>query len=209
MDFSKFVNDILDEIKDLVAKDGLRAMKSVLDSEGFSKYEHLRNYEAFAHVTKDGVTFELVVDFESFDDASKDKVESATISAEDEDGEEIKKTFSLKNGKIRKHRISPVKKQHDGRRDARKRAKSATDSRHTADERRLEHEVYASSPRSMHVNRQGKISIRMKHLDDGKGGLQFSQNRYEGILGEFIDKTIEKVNDAVVEAIQRALLRAF
>ena len=209
MDISRVVNDLLDEIKDLIAKEGLRAMKKVLDSEGFSKYEHLRDYEAFAHTTKDGVTFELVVDFESFDDASKDKVESATISAEDEEGEEIKKTFSLEDGKIRKHRVSPVKKNHDKRRDARKRASSAVDSRHTADERRLEHEVYASSPRSMHVNRQGKISIRMKHLDDGKGGLQFSQKKYEGILGEFIDKTIEKVNDAVVEAVERALARVF
>jgi hypothetical protein len=192
----------VDRVIDSIAKDGLVALKSALDSAGFGEYDSLKNYEVYAHVNNGEIRFEIIVDLESLDEETKQR-----LRPRDED-EHIRKAtkmfaFSGIGGMTRRvtgsaRRLN--KPAHDARtkiHDARKPARSgARDATKGAEERLAGHELALRAPRGMSITNQGKLSIVLeKSIQETTRDVRFPQGDFQGVIGDFMDK----LNKVVVE----------
>jgi len=54
-------------VRDDIAKDGLIALKRVLDNAGFSESDYLKDYEVYSHIHGDGILFEILLKLDSTD----------------------------------------------------------------------------------------------------------------------------------------------
>lgn len=203
---SALLDRAVDAIRDDIAKEGLVALKSSLDSAGFGKYEGLKNYEVFAHVSGDEIVFEIQVEFDSLDeDTQKQVKEQAKEEAKQraDDMELIRKTAkSYATSGVggmtrrivgRRNAKNPAadarKKIHDARRPAHE-VQEATKG---SDERLAEHEFSLRAPRGMSITKTGKLSVVMqKTVQETERGFRMPQGDFQGILGDFM-KRLEKV----------------
>ncbi|KKK63744.1 hypothetical protein LCGC14_2991200, partial [marine sediment metagenome] len=87
----------VERIVDGVASDGLKVLKSVLDSAGFPKSEYLKNYEVFAHVSGTDITFEILLDVEAVE--PEDEMTRKAMEQQREELEQVQqrssKTFRM------------------------------------------------------------------------------------------------------------------
>lgn len=168
----------VDRVIDGIATDGLKALKSVLDSAGFPKSEYLKNYEVFAHVSGTEVTFEILLDVEA-------------VELEDEEDEEAGKAMKKQLEKIqrkasRTYRMTSrgVQRLEDIRRPVR-------DARKTAADRLAGHEMALYAPRSARITRTGKLAVALKRsirTIKEKEEVRFPEGKFQGIIGKFMDE---------------------
>lgn len=168
-----------DRVRDGIAKDGLIAFKNILDSSGFNKSEHLKNYELYVHVSDEEMTFEILLDIEAvqIDNADDQKSMNSTIRKK-------VKTYALdKSNNVQKRGFKDVRKPA---KDARK---TGHDGRKTSINRSVEHEFMRFVPNGMELDRDGKLAVSFqKSMKKRSGGFQYPKGKFDGIINEFLKK---------------------
>jgi hypothetical protein len=193
---------IVDAVIDAIAVDGVTALKRVLDDAGFSKSEALKDYEVYAHVSGHTITFEILVPKDAFDTKDADTKDALNKADSEEPAHDPGvRTYGFqptsKPGRLtgrRDARRDARKSVWDGRRDARKPPKTLTSRAKTAQTRLMEHEAALHSPRSMKVNREGMVSLKMTKTveDTPEGGVRMPKGKFQGVIGKFME-SLEKV----------------
>ena len=190
----------MEAVVDDIARDGLRALRRVLDEAGFSKSEHLRNYEVYAHVTGGEITFEIVLDVEAVvpeDEVTRQAIEEQRRRAE-ELQERAARTYKLSRKTMRVGRLR-------GLRDARR---PARDARKTAQDRLVEHELARLAPRSARVTRTGKLSVALRRsVRETEREVKFPEDKFQGILGTFMDRLRDVVFERFAPELQEIVER--
>jgi hypothetical protein len=184
------MNRAVDQVVDGIASDGLKVLKSVLDSSGFSKSEYLKNYEIFAHVSGQEVTFEILLDVEAVE--PEDEI---TREAMNEQLERAQEKAS------RTYRMSSrgVQRVEDARRPARDARRPARDARKTAQDRLIEHEIALRAPRSARITRTGKLAVALKRsVRSMKEKTVFPEADFQGIIGKFMKEIESTIADRFI-----------
>ncbi len=161
---------ILDSIIDKIAISGLEKLKQILDSSGFAKSEYLKNYEVYSHITKNTITFEILVDVEATYPADK-----ITEEAIEEDKGEIPgdRTYGIAKEGIR-------------------RITGAKDARVTSEDRLIRRAFLINSPRGLDVDKNGRLVITFKRSTKKvKEETVIPKNHFQGILDNFIKELNE------------------
>ncbi len=191
-------------VSDLIAKDGLALLKKTLDSSGFVKSPYLKDYEVFATVNRRGITFEILVSLEAVDIDPKTLEESAdrSIQAYEDASERI--YHILSRGGF--DRVARMKDNRRAAPSALNRPKRTKNNLHqwgpkssgygprsafkTSQTRRLEHKLAMSAPRDMHIDRQGRLSVRFERQTrtTKSGEIHFPQGKFQGIVKKFMDE---------------------
>lgn len=180
------VERALQAVIDEVAKAGLAALRNVVDQAGFRQSEYLKNYEVFAHVSGDVITFEILLDVEAV--VPEDQATAQAVRSEMGTIEEAARTFGMTTDGPQR-----VLGLNDARRDARKPARDARrparDARTDSRDRLIKKEIANVRPRSVKVDRAGRISVALKRsIREGEDGVTFPQAEFQGILGEFVTR---------------------
>lgn len=183
-----YLDRLVSEMVDAIAKDGLVLLKRVLDSSGFAKSPYLKDYEVYAHVIGDVVAFEILLDVEAVvaeDQATRDAMEA---SAEDGDESEAKASSTYAMGPNGPQRIvGKTNALRDARSPARDARRPARDARKVARDRLIEKEIANITPRSARVDRDGRLSIALRRTARSDGeGVVMPQGEFQGIIGVFL-----------------------
>jgi hypothetical protein len=174
-----------------IAKDGLQLFKNTLDESGLSKTPELKDYEVNAYVSGDTITFELMVHSESVipvDDNAQQALDGMQQKIQ-----AIRSMAARTYGMSKRGGVQSLVGRRDGRRDARSPTKSATRSARsafkTSDDRSIDHEVAAKSPRYMDV-KAGKllVSFRRSIRQTEKNEFVMPRGEFEGIPNIFLQK---------------------
>jgi len=194
------MNRMLDDIINGVAKDGLVVLKQVLDSSGFLKSPYLKNYEVYAHVIGHQVMYEILVDVTALNEKEK-QTRELIDSAVDNEISKSAKTYGVSAKGVR--RISKMK---DVRKEVGDVRKTSHDARKTSHNRLLEHDSANHAPRSMEVNREGKLSVYYERsIRETKSGIKYPQFKYDGLMQKFLDKLIDTVSERFTSEIEKIL----
>jgi hypothetical protein len=185
---TSYLDRLVDEMVDSIAKDGLVLLKRVLDSAGFSKSPYLKNYEVYAHVIGDLVVFEILLDMEAVvaeDQATKDAIEA---SAEEGDESESLASSTYVIGPNGPQRVvGKTSALRDARTPARDARRPARDARKNARDRLIEKEVANITPRSARVDRDGRLSLSLRRAAKTDGeGIVMPRGDFQGIIGVFL-----------------------
>jgi hypothetical protein len=209
----------VDNVVDVIALDGVAALKRVLDQNGFAENESLRDYEVYAHVSGREITFEILVPAEAFDteDAqTREAVEQARQQAEEAIHTPGVRTYGFqptsRPGRLtgrRDARRDARQTVHDARRDARKPPKTLVSRKKTAQARLVEHQIALHAPRSVQVNREGKLSLRMSRMveDTPEGGVRMPKGQFQGVIGQFMEKLGTVIAEQFSSELQKLLAR--
>jgi hypothetical protein len=205
----------VDSVIEEIAKDGVKVLRQVLEDEGFSHNEYLKDYEVFAHVSPNNeIWYEIVCDMEALDDESKEDLEEES----DNQIPEGSKTFGYSD----LGRISQLVSTHDGRRDARKPTRDAThDARRepkhlrstykTGEIRSMEHKIIAHSPRNLRLNpKTSKVSLRIKSMVQNRLEDQmyiYRHKKFEGAIERFINKLTKVIAEDFAAELQKIISR--
>ena len=203
-----------ERVIDDVAKDGLVVLKTVLDDAGFGESKYLKDYKIFAHVIKDEVIFEIILDVHSvvLDDVSKESSEQVSM---DELIRKRARTYSMQG----LNDIQRIEGMKDVRKDARKPARDARkklqdsgrqnyDARKNSTDRLIDHQLAAHSPRGMKIDRDGKLAISFrKSMKTGTHSTVYPKGKFEGILDKFVRKLESVVVDKFVPELEHMINR--
>ena len=180
-----------DRVVDGIAKDGLKILKSVLDSSGFSKSEYLKNYEVLAHVSGREVTFEILLDIEAVEPENEDTRKSMEEQLERVQ-EKASRTYRLTSRGVQRMG-------KDARTPARDARTPARDARTTAADRLVEHEIALHAPRSARITRTGKLAVALKRsVRTVEGKTEFPEGDFQGIIGKFMDEIKSTIVDRFI-----------
>lgn len=209
------LNRIVDSLVDEIANDGLQLLKKILDSSGFAKSEYLKDYEVYAHVDGHEITFEILVNMEAIE--IDEEVQERIITEQKKIQERLEskavRTYGMsKHGNTRRivgqrDARSPTR---DARRDARRPAKRIVGSLKTADDRLEEHEVALRAPRSIRVNREGKLSLSFRRsLRENKqtGEITYPKEKFDGIMDNFINQIQELIANKFIPELGKFIER--
>ena len=189
-------------VQDGIARDGLVALKKVLDSAGFVKSPYLKNYEVFSYVGPDGVTFEILLELKAVDIDLK-KIEEAAAAAAESFEQASKRVYKLvsRGGFNRVARMKDNRKPIPSALNRPVRTKSnlkqwgdrggyVRNHLKGAGERKVEHGLAMSAPRDMNINREGKLSVQFsKRTRTTKSGeIHLPQGKFQGIMKKFMDE---------------------
>lgn len=173
-----------------VAKDGLALLKRVLDQAGFSKSPYLRNYEVYAHVIGDVVSFEILLDVESVVPADAMTRAAMEASQDEADQTDVAASASYGIGPSGPQRIvGKTNALRDARLPARDLRRPARDAREGSLDRLVKKEIANVSPRSASVDRDGRLSVALKRSTRTAGeGTVMPQGEFQGIIGKFMSE---------------------
>lgn len=215
-DYTTTLNVILDRaidnIIETIAKEGLTALKHVIDDAGFGESEYLKNYEVFAHVEGKIVIFEIIVDFEALDEETAAKADNrpAPFSRIRSNAKKFALMADGRPGRVSQMKDARVpaddkrNKIHDARRGARR----VGDARKGAEERLAEHVFAANAPRGISITKEGKMSIALqKVVRQTERGVRFPQSDFEGVVKEFIDRLQDVIARNFVPELDAILAR--
>lgn len=217
-DFATSLRALLDRAVDAsvdaIAKEGLVALKASLDGAGFGRNDKLKDYDVYAHVSGNEITFELQVEFDALDDETKE-----TVLRQEPVQERVRAV-------ARSYAVSGVGgsvTQISGRRDARSPARDARKKIHDARrppsrvgsatkgaaERLAEHELNLRMPRGMSITRTGKLSVALERITQvaEDGSVRLPQGDFQGILGDFMERLEKVVAQRFVPALEEILRR--
>ena len=196
------IDRAVERIVDGVASDGLKALKSVLDSAGFPKSEYLKNYEVFAHVSGTEVTFEILLDVEAVE--PEDEITRKAMEEQKQQLEQIQQRAS------RTYRMTSrgVQRLEDARRPARDARRPARDARKTASHRLAEHEIALHAPRSARITRTGKLAVALKRsIRTAEKETKFPEGKFQGIIGKFVDEIGSVIADRFLPELRDIVQR--
>lgn len=198
------VRRAFEAVVDDIAKDGLVVLRRVLNGAGFSGSEHLRDYEVFAHISGDTVSFEIVLDIEAV--VPEDEVTRRAIEEQREKAEEIEKQADKSFHLFRK--TQRVGRLRDARKPARDARKPARDARKNASDRLVEHELARLAPRSARVTRTGKLSVALRRsVRETEDKIEFPKDKFQGILGTFMEEIKNVVYDKFAPELRKIVER--
>lgn len=189
------LNQAVRSVSDSIAKDGLVVLRSVLSDAGFNESEYLKDYKAYAHVGNDGIIFEIVLNIEAVEKtpAVQEQMNAAQESAE-QNALQATRSFGFEDGQlVRVEQFKDIRKGSktrirqpqfvDKRRPSGDTTKGATT-------RLREHEIAMHAPRSLFVNREGKLSMMFQRSvrTTKEGVTHLPQGKFEGIIKSFLDQ---------------------
>lgn len=180
----------IDQIIDEIAKDGLVALKRILDEAGFGDSEYLKDYEVSASVRGHEVEFGILLDFESV--VPTDEITSKALETEEKVNDTVEAepdaVYNIgKNGPVRI--LNPTSGKRDARTPARDARKKLRDKRVTAVDRSITKKIANISPRSARVTKDGKLSITLKRTAEiVREETVMPQDEFQGIIGDFMKK---------------------
>jgi hypothetical protein len=194
----------VEAVTDEVAKDGLTALKRVLDEAGFSKSSYLKDYEVFAHVGSGGITFEILLRLESVDIDSK-KVEEAAAKATEAFEQASDRTYQVisRGGFNRVARVRDIRRPVPSALNRPKRTKTnlkqwgpssskygPRDAFKGPNERKTDHKLAMSMPRDMNINREGRLSVSFQRQTrtTKSGDIHFPQGKFQGLVKKFVNE---------------------
>jgi len=196
---------ILDVLEPIAIK-GLTAFKRILDDSGFSSSPYLKDYSIYSEMSKDSVSFHLVLDVFSIEEESMKKMRKESDNIYSKNAREVKNKDEAKEF-LRIYMMKPDGKPQRmvGIRDARKKQKSArkpqTDARkvaydrnkaknpENAGERLVDKEYASSSPRSLEVLTDGKLRMTLqREIRNTSRKVIFPKGTYQGIVKELLEE---------------------
>lgn len=192
---------------DEVAKAGLATLRNVLDQAGFRDSEYLKNYEVYAHVSGDTITFEILLDVEAV--VPEDAVTAEAIRTQMSSIEDAARTFGMASEGPQR-----ILGMRDARRDARRPARDARrparDARTNVRDRLIKKEVANVRPRSLKVDRAGRLSVALRRsVRNGEQEVTFPQNEFQGILGDFVSRLKKVIATHFMPEISGIVKRSF
>ncbi len=205
------LNRIVDSLVDEIANDGLQILKKILDSSGFAKSEYLKDYEIYAHVDVHEITFEILVNLEAIemDEEVQERIQSEQKKIQERLESKAIRTYGMsKHGNTR--RIVGQRDAKKPTQDARRPARRRTGGLKTADNRLEEHEVALRAPRSIRVNREGKLSLSFKRsLRENKqtGEIIYPKEKFDGIMNDFINQIQDLIADKFIPELGKFIER--
>lgn len=201
---------------DSVARDGLVVLRDLLEQEGFSRSEFLKDYEVFAHVSGGTIMFEIVLDFEALEPGDAE----AKAALEEETQQALAEASATYGLSLRTPRRligqrDARRPASDARRDARR---PARDARKTSRDRLFGHEVAnhaprrvvipkgIGAPRDAAVTSEGKLSVVFQRsVRATETGFQMPQGKFDGIVGKFLDRLKSVIADKFTPALAEIL----
>lgn len=209
------MNRAVEDSMDQIAKEGLTALKQVLDDAGLPNSEFLKNYQVFAHVYGDTVEFEIVLDEDAVVPA--DKVAEKDIEAAKKEAAAEKKAEQKLKERARtygwgghgpRRLTSKNRPAKDARKPARDARKPIRTGKKTEEIRTIEHEVALRMPRSARVTSEGKLSISTRRtIQKTKTGVQLPQGDYQGIIAGFMDQLVKVLDNVFVPKLGEIMTR--
>ena len=198
-----------DRMIDGVAKEGLLVLRRILDESGFSKSEYLKGVELFAHVIGKDIMFEMLLSADSVEPDGRAAAQDMVEEAMDRAIPDIARTYGLAPEPAR------IVGMHDARKPVRDARKPARDARKPAGRKTLDrllgHEIAQHAPRSMRVNRSGKLSISMRRTmrEAESGAVHVQPGPLSGIPAAFIEKLkivlLDKFAPSMAEVVRRSV----
>jgi len=212
----------VDSIRDTIAKDGLRLLKSVLSEAGFDDSEFLDDYELQAIVNDDEIVYEILLSVDSLEetDLSKQVMDSRKTAMDsiDEKFEEatVRRYGLSKDNKI--HRISSMhdarNKSHDTKKRSQDTKKKSRDTQIRSSTREFNHKIAAAAPRSlgaprsMEVGKSGKLNISFtRKLKTTNSGIKYPEKDFEGLMKKFLDGLQDIIYENFVPELKKILSR--
>lgn len=197
------VESVIDE----VAKSGLVILRNILDQAGFRDSEYLKNYEVYAHVSGDVITFEILLDVEAV--VPEDEATAAAMRDSMLEAEQVATTYGMAAEGPR--RITGMS---DRRRDARRPSRDARrplrDARTNARDRLVRKEIANVRPRSVKVDRTGRLSVALRRsVRETEESVTFPQDLFQGILGQFMKRLQKEIREKFVPEISDIVRRSF
>lgn len=191
------LNRALDSIIEDVAKEGLKALRRVLEGSGFSKSEHLRDYEVFAHVRGRSITFEILLDVEAV--IPEDEAAKKALAAQEESLKEVEEsataTFGLSTAGPRRV-VGLTDARRDARRSPRDARRPARDARRTARDRLVAKEVANVRPRSARVTRAGRLAVALRRsVRETESEVVMPKGQFQGIIAGFLNELRSVLRD--------------
>lgn len=188
-----------------IAKKGIVALKNILDRSGFAKSEYLDDYEVFAHIRGDEITFEIIVDFDALqfeDDATKKALEENAQQLQNSE-----RTYGVRSNRAYTYVRDVRKPAIDKRKPARDARQPARDARKTSHDRLVGHEIALHAPRSARMTRQGKLSVTLRRsVRETQQKIQIPDGEFDGIIKEVMDKLSTIIASSFVPAIQEIVV---
>lgn len=197
------VESVIDEI----AKSGLVVLRNVLDQAGFRDSEYLKNYEVYAHVSGDVITFEILLDVEAV--VPEDEATTAAIRDNMLEAEQAATTYGMTAEGPR--RITGMSDRRvDARRPPRDARRPLRDARTNARDRLVRKEIANVRPRSVKVDRTGKLSVALRRsVRETEESVTFPQDAFQGILGQFMKRLQKEIREKFVPEIADIVRRSF
>lgn len=200
-------------IMDEIAIEGLQALRRVLEEANFSDSEFLSGYRLFVHVSDSEVVYEILLSGDAFadEDQVQEEAESEQKEAERQALLKAYRTYGLTRDS-RPIRYSQMRDKRRSARDARKPARDARsparDARKGAEQRLEEHEIALQSPRSMQVDKLGKLRLNFKRsVRQTVEGMQYPQKSYEGLIGKFIEELKSVIQTSFAPLLETVIAR--
>jgi hypothetical protein len=187
---STYLDRVVEDMVHGIAKDGLVLLKRVLDEAGFAKSPYLKDYEVYAHVIGDVVAFEILLDIESV--VAADALTQAAIDASQDEADQTDAAASASYGlgaSGPQRIVGKTNALRDARRPARDLRRPARDVRETALDRLVKKEIANVTPRSMNVDREGRLSVALKRSTRAVAEeTVMPQGEFQGIVGTFLSE---------------------
>ena len=215
----------LKSVRESIAKEGLVALKNLLDSEGFADSPYLKDYEIYSEINEDVINYVIELNEKAFSDEFKRKMRKET---EDKFKKESKKVEGRGEAKdFRKtYMLGPtgrperIEGSYDARKKLREKRRFAKDARTISDDRRktktpltsseryVDHEFNATAPRSMEVEEDGKLRITMqREIRNTEKKVIFPKGQYQGIIKKFLDELTEMMEDKFNQELNSIISR--
>jgi hypothetical protein len=201
---NKIIKRRIESSIDSIAKKCLVALRNILDQAGFREFENLKNYEVYVHVSGESMAFEILVDFESFDDKSKKLIED--LESKNELIEKSARSYGFIVNGI--HRIEGMKDARkpamDARRPARDARRPARDARENSNDRSIKKEIARIAPRSLKIDRSGKLSMAFQRsMEISNDEFVYPEGDFQGLIKEFMNKVKLVVSTTFKSEIKR------
>lgn len=210
----------VDSIRDIIAKDGLRLLQSILRESGFEDSEYLKDYELNAIVNDDEIVYEILIPIDSVEetDLSRQVMAARKIAIDSIDKkfeEAAVRVYGLSKDN-RVHRISSMRDKRKQSRDTKipshDTKKKSRDTRLRSNVREFEHKIAAAAPRgvgaprSMEVGKSGKLNISFtRRMKNTSSGFKYPKKDFEGIMGKFLDGMQDLIAEKFVPELSKIL----
>jgi hypothetical protein len=210
-----------DSVQDGIAKEGLIVLKRVLDQAGFIKSSYLKDYEVYAYVGGEGVTFEILLSLDAVD-IDLDKMKDAAAEAAEALEKSSKRIYKViqRGGFNRVAQMRDIRRPVPSALNRPRRTKSnlkqwgRNSSKYGPrsafkgpQQRELDHDLALSAPRDMHINREGRLSLTFgqQTRTTKSGEIHFPQGKFQGIMKQFMDELQNVIADHFIPELEKMM----
>lgn len=181
-------------IMPVVAREGLKELKKILDTSGFSKSIFLKNYSLDSHVLEKGVSFEITIDSEAIIASEEDrkKAEQKSLREELDSIKKSLRSFSAKGDRIVQ-------------------TAGGLSGTVTTSGDRMTAKLSFTNPRSARVMPDGRLLVNLRRaieeIEDERGKFKYPKRGYEGIIKEFQEELHKILLEKFVPEFQKIIKR--